>query len=157
MHRDVFDPSCEGCHTTDDPGGTSNTSFCSNSACHGNVYTYAGFDAPALREILQEQLPPPPAEPAASDTENPTYDSYAGPLFVAKCGACHGSSTAQKGLDLTTYESAMTGGDSGSAIIPGDGDGSLLIEVQSGQHFATFTDEELNIIKTWIDAGAPEN
>ena len=29
----------------DDPGGTSNTSFCSNSACHGNVFTYAGFDA----------------------------------------------------------------------------------------------------------------
>jgi len=157
LHRDVFDPSCEGCHTTEDPGGTSDTSFCSNSACHGNVYTYAGFDAPALREILQEQLPPPPPEPAEPDTENPTYDSYVGPLFETKCGACHGSETAQKGLDLTTYEAAMAGGDSGPAILPGDSAGSLLVEIQSGQHFATFTDEELEIIKAWIDAGAPEN
>jgi hypothetical protein len=46
MHREVFDTSCVNCHTTDDPGGTSNTSFCSNSACHGNVWEYAGFDAP---------------------------------------------------------------------------------------------------------------
>ena len=157
LHRDVFDSSCEGCHTTEDPGGTSNTSFCSNSACHGNVYTYAGFDAPALREILEEQLPPPPAEPAAEDTENPTYDSYVGPLFVAKCGVCHGSSTAQKGLDLTTYEGAMAGGDSGPVILPGDSAGSLLVEVQSGLHFTTFSDEELDSIKKWIDAGAPEN
>jgi len=157
LHRDVFDPSCTGCHTTDDPGGTSNTSFCSNSACHGNVYTYAGFAAPALREILQEQLPPPPTEPAASDAENPTYDSYAGSLFTAKCGACHGSSTAQKGLDLITYEGVMVGGDSGPVIVPGDSAGSYLVEIQSGQHFATLTDEELDIIKAWIDAGAPEN
>jgi hypothetical protein len=157
LHRDVFDPSCEGCHTTEDPGGTSNTSFCSNSACHGSVYTYAGFDAPALREILEEQLPPPPAEAAPVDTENPTFDSYAGPLFTAKCGACHGSETAQKGLDLSTYEGTMAGGDGGPSILPGDSAGSLLVQVQSGSHFATFSDEELDVIKNWIDAGAPEN
>ncbi|MGB7875430.1 MAG: c-type cytochrome domain-containing protein [Anaerolineales bacterium] len=157
LHREVFDPSCEGCHTTGDPGGTSNTSFCSNSACHGSVYTYAGFDAPALREILQEQLPPPPAEPEPADMENPTYDSYVGPLFTAKCGACHGGSTAQKGLDLSSYAGVMAGGDSGPAIVAGDSAASHLVEVQSGQHFATFSSEELDIIKKWIEAGAPEN
>jgi hypothetical protein len=157
LHRDIFDASCEGCHTTEDPGGTSNTSFCSNSACHGSVYTYAGFDAPALREILQEQLPPPPPEPASADTENPTYESYAGPLFETKCGACHGDQTAQKGLNLTNYETVLDGGDNGPVIVPGDSAGSLLVEVQSGSHFATFSDEELEVIKTWIDAGAPEN
>ena len=157
LHRDVFDPSCAGCHTTDDPGGTSNTSFCSNSACHGNVYTYAGFDAPALREILQEQLPPPPPEPAAADTENPTFDSYVGPLFTAKCAACHGSDSPQKDLDLSSYDGVMKGGGSGPAITAGDSAGSLLVEVQSGQHFATFSAEEMDVIKKWIDAGAPEN
>jgi hypothetical protein len=157
LHRDIFDASCEGCHTTEDPGGTSNTSFCSNSACHGNVYTYAGFDAPALREVLKDQLPPPPPEPAPIDAENPTYDSYAGPLFETKCGACHGSETAQKGLDLTSYEAVLEGGDSGPAIEPGNSAGSLLVEVQSGQHFATFSDDELEVLKSWIDAGAPED
>jgi nitrate/TMAO reductase-like tetraheme cytochrome c subunit len=157
LHNQAFDSSCAGCHTTDDPGGTSNTSFCSNSACHGNVYTYAGFDAPALREILQKQLPPPPAEPTASDTENPTFDSYVGPLFEAKCTACHGGSSPQKGLDLSTYESAMAGGDDGPVIVPGDSAGSLLVEVQSGQHFATLSADELDVVKRWIDAGSPEN
>jgi NapC/NirT cytochrome c family, N-terminal region/Planctomycete cytochrome C len=157
LHRDVFDSTCESCHTTGDPGGTSNTSFCSNSACHGNVYTYAGFDAPALREVLQEQLPPPPPEAAPSDTENPTFNSYVGPLFEAKCTVCHGGSSPQKGLDLSAYESAMAGGNDGVVIVPSDSAGSQLVQVQSGQHFATFSAEELNGIKKWIDAGAPEN
>ena len=157
LHNQVFDATCESCHTTDDPGGVSNTSFCSNSACHGNVYTYAGFDAPALREVLKDQLPPPPPEPAAADTENPTFDSYVGQLFVTKCAACHGGSSPQKGLDLSTYESAMAGGDDGPVIVPGDSAGSHLVEVQSGSHFATFSSEELDIVKKWIDAGSPEN
>ena len=156
LHRDVFDPSCAGCHTTDDAGGTSNTSFCSNSACHGTVFTYAGFDAPALREVLKEQLPPPPAEPASVDTGNPTFDSYVGPLFAAKCTVCHSGSTPQKGLDLSTYASAMKGGTDGPVIVAGDSAGSHLVEVQSGPHFATFSKEELDVVKKWIDVGAPE-
>jgi len=157
LHRDIFDSTCESCHTVDDPGGTSNNSFCSNSACHGSVYTYAGFDAPALREILEEQLPPPPSEATPVDVENPTFVSYVGPLFASKCGACHGSSAQQKGLDLSTYASTMQGGDSGASILAGDSAGSLLVEVQSGSHFATFSTDELEIIRNWIDAGAPEN
>jgi hypothetical protein len=157
LHNQVFDSTCESCHTTDDPGGTSNTSFCSNSACHGNVYTYAGFDAPALREILQQQLPPPPVEPTPGDISNPTFDSYVGTLFEAKCAACHGGASPQKGLDLSTYAGVLDGGESGPAINPGDSAGSLLVQVQSGAHFATFSDEELEVVKNWIDAGAPEN
>jgi nitrate/TMAO reductase-like tetraheme cytochrome c subunit len=158
LHRDVFDPTCASCHTTDDPGGTSNTSFCSNSACHGNVYTYAGFDAPALREILKEQLPPPaPEAPAPSGSETPTFDSFVGPLFAAKCTVCHGGSSPQKGLDLSSYAGTMEGGEGGPTIIAGDSVGSLLVQVQSGQHFATFSAEELETVKNWIDAGAPEN
>lgn len=158
LHNQAFDSSCASCHTTDDPGGTSNTSFCSNSACHGNVYTYAGFDAPALREILQDQLPPPaPAELAPSGSDNPTFVSYVGPLFAAKCTVCHGGSSPQKGLDLSTYASAMKGGTDGAVIVAGDSAGSHLVEVQSGQHFATFSAEELDTVKKWIDADAPEN
>jgi nitrate/TMAO reductase-like tetraheme cytochrome c subunit len=157
LHNQVFDATCESCHTTEDPGGTSNTSFCSNSACHGNVYNYAGFDAPALREILKEQLPPPvPAAEASASADNPTFDSYVGPLFAAKCTVCHGSSSPQKGLDLSSYTGAMKGGDDGAVILPGDSAGSTLVKVQSGQHFATFSSDELEAVKKWIDAGASE-
>ena len=156
LHNQIFDSTCESCHSTDDPGGTSNTSFCSNSACHGNVYTYAGFDAPGLREVLKEQLPPLPVEAPAVDSENPTFDSYIGALFAAKCTVCHGNSSPQKGLSFSTYAEALKGGTDGAVIVPGDSAGSHLVKVQSGQHFATFSSDELKVVEKWIDAGAPE-
>jgi hypothetical protein len=157
LHNQAFGPACAACHTMDDTGGTSNTSFCSNSACHGNVYTYAGFDAPALREILKDQLPPP--EPVVGQPElvsTPTYDNYISPLFLAKCSTCHGD-LASGGLNLLTFAGVMQGSANGAVIVPGDSENSLLFQVQStGSHFANLTPEELEILKQWIDGGAPE-
>ena len=158
LHNQVFGESCTACHTTEDPGGTSNTSFCSNSACHGSVYTFAGFDAPALREILQSQLPTPePTPELPQSTGAPTYESYVLPVVSTKCAACHGD-LASGGLNLLTYAGLMEGGDNGPVIIPGDSAGSILFQLQSqGQHFGKFSAEELEVIQEWIDAGAPEN
>jgi nitrate/TMAO reductase-like tetraheme cytochrome c subunit len=161
MHRDVFDQTCENCHTTEDPGGTSNTTFCSNSACHGSVYEYAGFDAPALRAILQEQLPepaPPVEEMEVSEDEPLTYSNIIGPLLIQRCGNCHGAN-AMVGLDLTSYETTMLGGDNGLVIVPGDPEASRLVQIQIGDqpHFSRFTPDELELVIQWIAAGAPEN
>jgi hypothetical protein len=158
LHNEAFGTSCSACHTMEDPGGTSNTSFCSNSACHGNVYTFAGFDAPALREILKEQLPPLEPTPELPITEgSPSFEIYVGPLLTTKCTGCHGD-LATGGLNMLTYASLMEGGANGPVIVPGDSANSLLYKVQSaGGHFANLTAEELEIIKQWIDAGAPEN
>ena len=158
LHNQAFGTSCTACHTTDDPGGTSNTSFCSNSACHGNVFTYAGFDAPALREVLKAQLPPPePEGPQIPElTGPPTYDNYIGALFEVSCSACHGD-LESGGLHLLTYEGVMKGGKDGAVIVPGDSENSLLFQIQNaGKHFANLTNEELEIVKQWIDSGAPE-
>lgn len=86
-----------------------------------------------------------------------TWDDTIGPIFQAKCTTCHGES-ALGGLNLSTYETAMQGGASGPVIVPGDSEGSLLVQIQqSGDHPAVLTPEELAIIIEWIDAGAPEN
>ncbi len=131
LHNRAYDDTCANCHTTADDGGTSNTSFCSNSACHGMAYTYAGFDAPALREILGRQLPDSTTvAPRPSESGVPTYDSFFGPLFVAKCGSCHGDNPSA-GLDLTTYAATMKGGNSGPVIVAGDSANSRLVQVQS--------------------------
>ena len=121
------------------------------------MYTFAGLDAPALREILKEQLPPPePTVELPTSGGSPTFETYAGPLFVAKCTGCHGD-LATGGLNMLTYESLMDGSSNGPVIVPGDSASSVLFQVQSaGGHFANLTDEELEIIKQWIDAGAPE-
>ncbi|HMK09130.1 MAG TPA: c-type cytochrome domain-containing protein [Anaerolineales bacterium] len=163
LHRQAFDETCAGCHTTADAGGISNTSFCSNSACHGNVWTYAGFDAPALREILEQQLPPTPsptppptaAGPAATAAEV-TWKSTIGPM-LAGCTACHGEN-GTKGLNLSTYAGALAGGESGPAIVPGDPQASVLMQKQTAAqpHFRQLSPEEIEVIRSWILAGAPE-
>jgi len=161
MHRDIFDHTCQNCHTTEDPGGVSNTSFCSNSACHGSTFTYAGFDAPALRAILLAQLPPTVPEPELLpivDDDNPlTYNSGVGAIFDLGCGSCHGDSGIQS-LNLSNYKKAMEGGISGPAIIPGEPDKSLLIQIQTKEqpHFGQFTPDELDLIINWITDGAHE-
>jgi nitrate/TMAO reductase-like tetraheme cytochrome c subunit len=158
MHNQAIGPSCANCHATKDPGGVSNTSFCSNSACHGNVFTFAGFDAPALREIIKDQLPPPEPElevPAL--TGDPTFANYIGILFTIKCAGCHAEGdSAPMGLDLSTYNAAMRGGDNGPVILPGNAETSILVQVQSQDHFSNFTAEELENVIKWINHGAPE-
>lgn len=156
LHNQAFNETCSNCHTTEGAGSTENTSFCSNSACHGSVFSYAGFDAPKLREILQAQLPTPtPVPTPAPVVGKPTYDANIATLFNAKCTACHGA-VASGGLDLTSYTSLMQGGKDGAVIIPNDSANSLLMKVQSAKHFANFTADELKLLEQWIDAGALE-
>ncbi len=166
LHNEAFDETCSGCHTVSDPGGTSNTSFCSNSECHGGPWTYAGFDAPKLRQVLKDQLPKvlntPTAPPAPAPTTAPsqpvgnlTYADIA-PLFK-KCTMCH-TAGGSASLDLTTYQGIMTGGKNGPAVVPGDPQNSLLVQKQSGTspHYGQFSNDELNQIIRWIQGGALE-
>ena len=156
LHRDVFDTSCSNCHTVDNPGGTDDSSFCSNSACHGNVWEYAGFDAPGLRELLQAQLPPVAIIPAEAGPL--TFNATIGPLFELECGACHGEGGIQS-LNLTEFAAAIQGGISGPAIIPGDANSSLVIQRQTGDlpHFSQFSPHDLALVIEWINAGASED
>jgi hypothetical protein len=58
---------------------------------------------------------------------------------------------------MLTYAGIMNGSSNGPVIVPGDSANSVLFQVQSaGGHFANLTPEELEIVKQWIDAGAPE-
>jgi nitrate/TMAO reductase-like tetraheme cytochrome c subunit len=64
-HRFRFDASCTACHTVDNPGGKDDTSFCSNSACHGTVWSFAGLNAPKIRELSAPPKAPSAGGPAA--------------------------------------------------------------------------------------------
>jgi hypothetical protein len=58
---------------------------------------------------------------------------------------------------MLTYSGLMKGGSDGPVVVPGDLANSLLFQVQSkGNHFANLTPDELEIVKQWIEAGAPE-
>ena len=160
LHRDAFDSSCSSCHTTDNPGGVDNSSFCSNSACHGNVWQYAGFDAPALRALLQAQLSdisePTPESPLSGELPL-TYNGSIGVLLQSRCTGCHGEG-GLAGLNLSTYAGVLAGGKDGPVVLPGDADASLIIikQTREAPHFAQLTPQEIDLLKKWIDAGAPE-
>ena len=158
LHRDAFDATCANCHTTEDPGGTSDTSFCSNSGCHGQTWEFAGFDAPALRDKLRSQLPPTPTPmPTPAGGLPLTYEAAIGPLFQQRCVACHGEGGIQ-GLDLSTYQGVMAGSQNGPVVVSGDAHASPLVTKQSGAqpHFGQFTPDELQQVIEWIEAGAPD-
>ena len=161
LHHLAFDQSCESCHTTADRGGTSNSSFCSNSACHGVSWDFAGFDAPTLRETILDLLPTPQptTAPAAvpADPTKLTYTDLIGEILVNRCGACHGESSLA-GLNFTSYITLMSGNENGQVIIAGDPGASLLLlkTAETGSHFAQFTNQERTNIEQWISAGAIE-
>jgi hypothetical protein len=158
IHHSVFDGTCSNCHTIENPGGSDNTSFCSNSACHGSVLEYAGFNAPALREILMANLPPLPSPAPPIPGETMTFEEGIGEILQRRCTSCHNPDTGPKGLDLTSYASLMEGGISGPGIVPGDAQASLIINYANGEkaHFSSFSARELEQISSWIARGAPE-
>jgi mono/diheme cytochrome c family protein len=168
-HRSEFDQTCQACHTVTNPGGTDNSSFCSNSACHGAAWEYADLDAPGLAEVIAEQeeavateeppSPVPTGEPTGEPEEGEglTWDGQIGALFADNCTTCHSGTAATGGLVLETYNDALLGGESGEVILPGNAEGSRLVQLQREGHFANFTDDELALIIEWIDSGAPEN
>jgi len=99
-----------------------------------------------------------PSTPATAEAASSlTWDGSIGALLQTKCGTCHGAS-AFGGLNLSTYEDAMTGGDSGPVIVLADAENGLLVTIQqAGGHPGQLTPEEIEQVIEWINAGAPEN
>jgi len=117
-HHNEFDQTCSNCHTITNPGGTTDTSFCSNSGCHGVDWRYAGFDAPALALELGIEQDGEEEQPLLENVEGPvTYQDLL-PVLEQQCSQCHGESP-MKGLRVTDYDALMAGSDDGPVIVPG--------------------------------------
>jgi mono/diheme cytochrome c family protein len=154
-HHNELNETCANCHTVQNAGGTTDTSFCSNSGCHGVDWRFAGFDAPSLAiELGVEQEPEEEQPPTFAEGELVTYQALQ-PILEQTCGQCHGA-TPTKGLRVTDYESLMAGSENGPVIVPGSPDESRIIEVLTGGHFAQLSDDQLALLRQWIADGAPE-
>jgi formate dehydrogenase gamma subunit len=86
----------------------------------------------------------------------PSWDGEVAALFDPACTGCHGSSNQTSGLDLSSYEAAVAGGDRGPGIVPGDPEASVIVEIMSGSHPAVLAPEDLDLLIAWIESGAPE-
>jgi hypothetical protein len=61
------------------------------------------------------------------------------------------------GLDLSSYEAAVAGGNRGAGIVPGDAAASVIVQImEAGGHPGQLAEADLALLMAWIDAGAPE-
>ncbi len=82
-------------------------------------------------------------------------------LVEQRCMACHRGASKKSGLDLSTRDLAIRGGDRGPAIVPGNAKESLLYQavshlshLQMPPSQPKLPDRDLKLIADWIDSGA---
>jgi len=101
---------------------------------------------------------------AAAWAEEVDYLRNVKPLLVEKCGACHSAVRQKAGLRLDAGKLVHRGGESGPAILLGNGSESLLVRKLTGVDGETLmppegegtplTAQEIDRLRRWIDAGA---
>ncbi len=78
------------------------------------------------------------------------------PIFQASCSGCHGSSG---GWDAASITTVIESGDSGPAVIPGDPDGSTLVQRLRGDGnlmppAGALPASQIDLIVQWVAGGA---
>jgi mono/diheme cytochrome c family protein len=89
------------------------------------------------------------------------FEKKVRPVLRQHCFACHGERRAGGGLRLHTREALLKGGDNGPAIVLGDPDKSLLVQVLSHDGkikmppSGVLKEQEIADFSAWIKQGAP--
>jgi mono/diheme cytochrome c family protein len=100
------------------------------------------------------------ASSARGEEERITFEKHVAPILQARCVKCHGEGKLEGGLDLRRKFLLVQGGDSGTAIVEGKPEQSLLIEkIAKGEmppkEEGKFDERQIDLIRRWIAAGAP--
>ncbi len=112
------------------------------------ILLISAFLAPALAQ----------GQERSADDE---FESVIRPLLIKRCHSCHGPEKTKGGLNLTSREAILAGGDSGPAAEPGKPEESLLIDAI---HYdleprmppkAKLPDSEIAALERWIKLGLP--
>jgi hypothetical protein len=116
-----------------------------------------GETAPIFVPFTPTPSPLPAPTPTPGGLAANSWNDGISQLLNDKCGTCH-VQTASSSLSLATYQAALQGGSRGPAIVPGDPQASILVQVQAaGGHPGQLSQIELDALIQWIEAGAPEN
>jgi hypothetical protein len=100
------------------------------------------------------------------------------PIFTDRCLECHdgkGEGSEESGLILVTYNDLMQGTKFGQVVVPGDSESSTLYrliahkadpkihmpphtkDTLASKVMTPLNEEQVEVIKTWIDQGAKNN
>lgn len=89
------------------------------------------------------------------------------PIFEQRCAQCHGAEDengeirTEVSLNLVEYERVMAGSEFGTVIEAGDPANSFLLDMiidgTMPEEGDPVPEEEIALIRAWIEAGAPNN
>lgn len=182
----ILQASCAGCHGTSGGWDAATMETVINSGASGPAVIPGDPDGSVLVQRLRGEgnlMPPAGAIPnsqidliaqwiaggateevsigggetaSAPDPGDLTWAEHVQPILQASCAACHGSSG---GWDASTHESTVASGNSGPAVVPGDADGSSLVQRLLGNGplmppGAALADDQIQLIIDWVNAGA---
>jgi uncharacterized membrane protein len=119
--------------------------------------TWFGLEAGASASALPQGMSPDAAVHAV----------FIQPILQRTCVGCHGPEKSKGGLRCDSLETLLTGGDTGPALVAGNGAESLLIQriqlpLADDEHMPPEgkpqpTAEEILVLRWWIDSGASES
>lgn len=102
--------------------------------------------------------------PAAAQELGADFGQFRGgdalSVLQKNCAACHNDHTRTSGLSVLSRESLLTGGNRGSALVPGRASDSLLIRAgeQGGElkmpPMGKLPGDAIAVLREWIDRGA---
>ena len=105
---------------------------------------------------------------AHAESDADFFEKRIRPLFIERCESCHSAAKGKTsgGLALDTRDGWMKGGDSGSPVIPGKPDASLLIravkyigdgpQMPPKEKGGKLSDAEIAALVEWVQRGAPD-
>lgn len=116
--------------------------------------------------VAETALPPtdvpaqaPTVEPAAAGGVSFANDIL--PILQSRCVNCHGGDRIEEGLLMRSYAELMAGSDNGPVILPGNAEGSLLVELVVNREMPKrgpkLTPPQTQLIVDWVNQGALEN
>jgi cytochrome c553 len=116
----------------------------------------ATLPAQAKLTPAQVKLLPPAA------TRQVSFSNDIKPILEASCIKCHGRGRDKGNFRIDSRETLLKGGDSGSPVVIGKSDESLLIELVSGldpdnvmpKKGSKLTKDQIALLRAWIDQGA---
>lgn len=93
------------------------------------------------------------------------------PILTENCLSCHtqdGPGMAKSGLEMTSYQTLITGTRYGPVIAPGDSSASTIvllvegkadpsIKMPHGPGSKSLSEEQVALLRSWIDQGALDN
>jgi hypothetical protein len=98
-----------------------------------------------------------------ASSQTPSYSREIVPLLSARCQACHQASNLSGQLNVSTHAGLLQGGKSGPAVVAGKAEASPLYLWTSGEKprmpkfGEALSAAEQNLIRRWIEAGAPKD